>query len=265
MRPHRARSAAAAPSSAASRAPAGARASAAAAFRASPPEVGHQRGHVLAPLRPSGQPWRRTIARSFRCTSSSRPRYPSTASISLLRRPMMRSRVGRAIGRQAVRQRLAARVADQHRIAALEAAADTQHARGQQALACRQRGRRAVVDDDLAARLERTGDPLLAHPRWDVSEAMNQVQRAPVSTACTGWRTRPEAITMWQPAASAMRPAATLVIMPPLPTSVAASPAMASISGVTARTSATSSASGRSAGRRYAGRRYRTTAAGSPR
>jgi hypothetical protein len=73
---------------------------------------------------------------------------------------------------------------------------------------------------------------------------MNQVQRPPSSTARTGWRSRPEAIAMWQPAASAMRAAVTLVIMPPLPNSVAASPAMASISGVTAWTSATSFAAG---------------------
>ncbi len=49
---------------------------------------------------------------------------------------------------------------------------------------------------------------------------------------------------MWQPAASAMRPAMTLVIMPPEPTSVAEAPAMASISGVTAWTSGTSRAAG---------------------
>ena len=49
---------------------------------------------------------------------------------------------------------------------------------------------------------------------------------------CRGWSAWPDAITMLQPAASAIFPASILVIMPPEPRPETGLPAIASISGV---------------------------------
>ena len=73
---------------------------------------------------------------------------------------------------------------------------------------------------------------------------MNQVERAPDSILRIGCRSCPDAMHMWQPACTAMRAAAILVAMPPVPTSDAERPAMASISGVICRTRSMNTAAG---------------------
>ena len=57
---------------------------------------------------------------------------------------------------------LAGAVADDHRVAAREGAFDAADADGQKARAAGKRPRRAGVDDERAARLERARDPALA-------------------------------------------------------------------------------------------------------
>ena len=59
---------------------------------------------------------------------------------------------------------------------------------------------------------------------------------APSAIACSGFCTLPLAITMCVPAPSAIFAASILVFMPPFDSSVPASPAIASISGVMAVT-----------------------------
>ena len=64
--------------------------------------------------------------------------------------------------------------------------------------------------------------------------ARNQVQGAPSPSARSGCSPLPDAMTMCVPAATAILAAASFVTMPPRESSVAASPAIASISGVMA-------------------------------
>ena len=74
------------------------------------------------------------------------------------------------------------------------------------------------------------------------AEGMNQVAEAPFSMAASGCRHFPIAITIRQPAVIAMRAAASFVTMPPELWPGGASPAIASISGVSSRTSGISTA-----------------------
>ena len=67
----------------------------------------------------------------------------------------------------------------------------------------------------------------------------NQVQGAPSAIALSGWAMRPDAITMWVPAAVAIFAASILVRMPPRDSSEPAAPAIATISGVMRSTSGT--------------------------
>ena len=77
-----------------------------------------------------------------------------------------------------------------------------------------------------------------------VDPERNHVQRAPSRTARSGFFPRPSAITRWVPPEIAILAASTLVRMPPLDSSEAGPPAMASISGVMRSTTGRCRASG---------------------
>ena len=156
--------------------------------------------------------------------------------------------VGRRVGGEAAPQGAAVAGPDHHRRALAEVALDGDDAGRQQALAARQRGDRAVVDHQRAGRLQRAGDPLLARrlrarrrqepgaarARLDAAQRMQVVAVGDHHAAAGGERDarRPRA---WSPCRRCRPPSA-------------ASPAIASISGVISRTSARKRASACSCG-----------------
>src|SRR6185437_11202231 len=70
--------------------------------------------------------------------------------------------VAARIGRKPAARLASGLCLDDHAIAAVEGAVDTDDAGGKEALALAQRARRAVVDDDHAGGVDRAGDPGLA-------------------------------------------------------------------------------------------------------
>src|SRR5579883_655271 len=76
------------------------------------------------------------------------------------------------------------------------------------------------------------------------ADAKNQVQEAPLPIACSGCSSFPDAMIICVPAATAIFAAASFVTIPPRESSVPASPAIASISGVIAVTTSSRLAAG---------------------
>jgi hypothetical protein len=74
--------------------------------------------------------------------------------------------VGCRVGTQPARDLRAGAVAHDDRIAALELAVDGRDSGREQALAAQECGGRTGIDAQLARRLQRAGDPLLAHRGW---------------------------------------------------------------------------------------------------
>ena len=80
-----------------------------------------------------------------------------------------------------------------------------------------QRADRAVVDDERARRVDRAGDPALARRARLAARQEQVAARAGLDRGERAWPAfvAPSAISMRQPAAIAMRAAASLVTMPP--------------------------------------------------
>ena len=145
-------------------------------------------------------------------------------------------RVVRRIGDEPATELAPVGRADNHRVAAVECALDARHTGRQQALARSQRLLGAGVDVDVALR---------ARAARRSSACARSRDRRGRGTTCTARLRRsraggaapcPLVMTMCVPAASAIFAASILVFMPPFDSSVPASPAIASISGVIAVT-----------------------------